>query len=139
MPTLAYIRRAARQRPKDDFASWWDISAPDIYKKLGLKALLNSPKELLLPRTYLHFLIAARSGHGDFAEYHQRFHPENPTTILLCSCGRQKSPTHIFYCRSILPKKRVILGPRPLETIHWILGPDFELFTKLIKATGRLL
>jgi ribonuclease HI len=31
LSTLAYLRRAAKQRPKDAFKAWWEESAPEKY------------------------------------------------------------------------------------------------------------
>ncbi|KAF6524787.1 hypothetical protein HZS61_010582 [Fusarium oxysporum f. sp. conglutinans] len=72
-PTLAYLRRIARQKPKEAFETWWSTSAPEQYKRLNLKATTCCPPELTLPRAALHHLLAARSLHGDFAAYHERF------------------------------------------------------------------
>ena len=102
LPTLAYIRRAARQRPKDVFAAWWSESAPDQYKPLELSATSRCPPELILPRRMLHHLLAARTRHGDYADYHESL--EHADAEILCSCGRRKAPDHIFYCRKIPPR-----------------------------------
>jgi len=42
-------------------------------------------------------VLAARSAHGDFADYHERFgHDE---AELMCNkCGRRKSPLHAWTC-----------------------------------------
>jgi len=40
-------------------------------------------------------VLAARSAHGDFADYHERFAHE---TELTCQCGKRKSPLHIWAC-----------------------------------------
>ncbi|RKL07807.1 hypothetical protein BFJ70_g16852 [Fusarium oxysporum] len=72
-PTLAHLRRIARQKPKEAFETWWSTSAPEQYKRLNLKATTGCPPELSLPRAALHHLLAARSLHGDFAAYHERF------------------------------------------------------------------
>ncbi|RYC80419.1 hypothetical protein BFJ63_vAg16695 [Fusarium oxysporum f. sp. narcissi] len=39
-PTLAYLRRIARQKPKEAFETWWSTSAPEQYKGLNLIACL---------------------------------------------------------------------------------------------------
>jgi ribonuclease HI len=135
-PTIAYSRRAIQQRIKDCFSLWWGEHAPLSYRPLGLKASLKDPPELMLPRPSLHYIIAARSGHGDYASYHIRFHPNSQSAVPNCSCGRQKSPTHIFYCRKIPPRKRIKLGPRPADIIQQTIGPNFLTLTKLIEATG---
>ena len=42
-------------------------------------------------------LIAARSGHGHFAVYHQRFSHEEKEDWQ-CSCGNYRAPLHPFRC-----------------------------------------
>ncbi|KAJ6437641.1 transcription-silencing protein clr2 domain-containing protein [Purpureocillium lavendulum] len=36
LPTLAYLRKVARWRPKDAFTAWWEASAPEQYGILNL-------------------------------------------------------------------------------------------------------
>ncbi|OAQ60081.1 reverse transcriptase [Purpureocillium lilacinum] len=84
LPTLAHLRRIARQQSRDAFEAWWDASAPDQYKPLHLKPTTGCPPELKLPRPLLHHLLAARSRHGDFADYHVRFNHDDAR--LSCSC-----------------------------------------------------
>jgi ribonuclease HI len=112
-PTLAYLRRIARQKPKEAFETWWSTSAPEQYKGLNLKATTGCPPELSLPRAALHHLLAARSLHGDFAAYHERF--DHGDAHLVCSCNRRKAPDHIFYCRRVLPRHRMRLAPHRME------------------------
>ena len=135
-PTIAYSRRAIQQRIKDHFSLWWEEKAPLSYRALGLKVSLKDLPELKLPRPSLHHVIAARSGHGDFADYHTRFHPNSQSVVPNCSCGRQKSPTHIFYCRKVPPRKRIKLGPRPANIIQQTTGPNYPTLIKLIEATS---
>ncbi|TQW06752.1 reverse transcriptase, RNaseH [Cordyceps javanica] len=82
--------------------------------------------ELSLPRRMLGYLLTARSQHGDFAEYHERFHPGQAT--LECPCGRQKSPTHLFYCRKIPGHLRVRLAPDPETAVGKFLGRSYKVF-----------
>ncbi|XP_044715241.1 RNase H domain-containing protein [Hirsutella rhossiliensis] len=91
-PTYANIKRQAKAAARRDFQDWWSAGAPSSYKSLGLKASLGCPPELHTKRQHLHHLLAARSGHGDFADYHERFNHEEAR--IACSCGRRKSPTH---------------------------------------------
>src|SRR5690606_20245375 len=68
-PTLAGVRRLARSKPKELFAEWWrqQLARYPRYERLNFtEATLKCPAELNLPRTVLHRLLAARSGHGDF-------------------------------------------------------------------------
>lgn len=77
MPSLAHLRRLAREQPRDAFKAWWSTEAPESYRPLDLEATTNCPPELTLPRATLHSLLAARSHHGDFAQYHERFNHED--------------------------------------------------------------
>ncbi|KAJ6437552.1 Intermediate cleaving peptidase 55 [Purpureocillium lavendulum] len=134
LPTLARLRRTARQQSRDAFEAWWDASAPDQYKPLHLKPTTGCPPELELPRPLLHHLLAARSRHGDFADYHERFNHDDAR--LSCSCGRRKEPSHLFYCRKILPRHRMRLAPSPTAAVNRAIGRDFDKFVKLAKASS---
>ncbi|KAK5996418.1 putative RNA-directed DNA polymerase from transposon BS-like protein [Cladobotryum mycophilum] len=114
--TLAAARRIARRKPLTAFQQWWKKEAPASYQRLQLQVTLREPPELSLTRNNLHRLIAARSGHGDFADYYTHKYPGS-TATRTCSCGRNKTLDHIFYCRKYL-------------------GPDFERFIKLVNETG---
>jgi hypothetical protein len=84
------LRRIARQKPKEAFETWWSTSAPEQYKRFNLKTTTGCPPELSLPRAALHHLLAARSLHGDFAAYHERF--DHGDAHLVRSCNRRKAP-----------------------------------------------
>ncbi|RKK90631.1 hypothetical protein BFJ68_g16398, partial [Fusarium oxysporum] len=133
-PTLAYLRRIARQKPKEAFQAWWSTSAPEQYKRLNLKATTGCSPELSLPRAALHHLLAARSLHGDFAAYHERFNHDDAR--LLCSCGRRKAPDHIFYCRKVPPRHRMRLTPSPNAAVNLAVGRDFSKFIDLSKDSA---
>ncbi|SCO75913.1 uncharacterized protein FRV6_00125 [Fusarium oxysporum] len=133
-PTLAYLRRIARQKSKEAFETWWSTSAPEQYKRLNLKATTGCPPELTLPRAALHHLLAARSLHGDFAAYHERF--DHGDAHLVCSCGRRKAPDHIFYCRKVPPHHRIRLAPSPNAAVNLAVGKDFTKFTDLSKDSA---
>jgi hypothetical protein len=134
LPTLAYLRRAARQRPKGTFATWWRESAPDQYKPLELSAMTRCPPELALPRRLMHHLLAARSHHGDYADYHERF--DHPDATVLCSCGRRKAPDHIFYCRKVPPRWRIRLGMSPRAAVHRAIGKNFTELTRIARDSA---
>jgi len=133
-PTLAYLRRIARQKPKEAFETWWSTSAPEQYKRLNLKATTGCPPELTLPRAALHHLLAARSLHGDFAAYHERF--DHGDARLVCSCGRRKAPDHIFYCRKVPQRHRMRLAPSPNAAVNLAIGRDFTKFIDLSKDSA---
>ncbi|XP_044724356.1 RNase H domain-containing protein [Hirsutella rhossiliensis] len=117
LPTLAYLRKVARQRPKDAFKAWWEVSAPQQYRVLDLDATTGCPPELTIPRPLLHHLLAARTHHGDFADYHER-------------------TKHLFYCRKIAPRHRMRLAPSPSAAVNRAIGRDFDQFVKVAKASS---
>ena len=57
----------------------------------------RKPPELPLSRHLLHELIAARTGHGNFAAYHRLFN--NADAPSECACGEETSPSHFIHCR----------------------------------------
>ncbi|KAK4065927.1 hypothetical protein Purlil1_14011 [Purpureocillium lilacinum] len=86
-----------------------------------------------LDRATLHSVLAARSRHGDFADYHERFNYDDAR--LDCSCGRRKAPEHPFYCGGVPPRLRVRLAPSPApspaEPIPHAVGKGFEAFVEM--------
>ena len=131
-PSLAWVQRQAKAMTKRDYTKWGEDNLPTLYQTLGLKVTMGCPKELTTPRATLHHLLAARSGHGDFSEYHERFgHDVN----LLCTCGRKKHPTHPFYCRKVTKKRRLHMRPNARNFISDALGPkNFETYVELIQG-----
>ncbi|KJZ68292.1 hypothetical protein HIM_12321 [Hirsutella minnesotensis 3608] len=122
IPTMAYLRRKAKTDAASRFEAWWQTEMPDSNRALNLKITTKCPKELVeAPRERLHHLLAARSGDGDFAPYHERF--DHPDALLKCSCGRRKGPDHIFYCRKIDPVRRVKLTHSAGQAICSAVGP----------------
>ncbi|KAK4061149.1 hypothetical protein Purlil1_14266 [Purpureocillium lilacinum] len=134
MPSLAHLRRLARQQSRDAFKTWWSTEAPESYKPLNLEATTSCPPELLLPRATLHSLLAARSRHGDFADYHERFNHDDAS--LDCSCGRRKAPEHPFYCRKVPPRLRMRLTPSPAEAVHHAVGKGFKAFVEMTSESS---
>jgi ribonuclease HI len=132
LPTLAFLRRTARKQPRDAFDAWWAQTEPERYKPLGLKVTTRCPPELRLRRPILHHLLAARSHHGDFAAYHERF--KHADARLTCSCGRRKAPTHIFYCRRLPPRHRMRLTPSPTAAVNQAIGKNFDKFSGMAEA-----
>ncbi|KAF5498150.1 Gag-Pol polyprotein [Colletotrichum aenigma] len=145
LPTLSGIRRLAKERKQRQHRKWWKREATPRYTQLGLKATLGCPPELALPRAILHHLLAARSGHGDFEQYHQRFN--HTEALLTCSCGEAKEVDHLVYCRKTLVRRqrwptlhpysrREPLGPMgSLERYFKGLIIDSEGFQAFISVT----
>lgn len=73
--SLAYLRRLTNQRRQALLDDWWKEACPPRYR------------ELALSRRLLRELIAARTGHGNFAAYHRRFN--NAHAPMECTCGRR--------------------------------------------------
>lgn len=70
-------------------------------------------------RSHAAHLYAARSGHGDFASYHDRF--DHISAHTSCSSGALKSPVHFIHCR--LPSSRLTKLPKgSLDKIKFLLG-----------------
>jgi ribonuclease HI len=133
-PSRTHASYAAALALADDrfdkaLKEYWERNAPTRYKELGIQAEARLPRELDLPRPILGRLLAARSGHGDFHDYHVRF--EHEDAVLECSCGAAKAPDHIFYCPQGRARAR-LRGSR-----RWILGTEAgaERFRKWCETT----
>lgn len=127
----------AKAKLSKDLAHYWEVQ-PERHRRFLPRFTPGTPKELSLPRKVLGRLLAERSGHGDFAEYHQRF--QHDTAKLQCACGTLKAPGHFLQCRRaqqlslLLPTNPS--GPPSLEYIvstqagarafaNWPLLTDF--------------
>ncbi|KAM4062903.1 hypothetical protein HRG_009458 [Hirsutella rhossiliensis] len=60
VPTLAHLRKIARQQPEEAFKAWWEASAPERYRDLRLKATTSCPSELALSRPLLRLVTTMR-------------------------------------------------------------------------------
>jgi ribonuclease HI len=133
--TAAYARRQARREAREAFGQWWENEKPASYEGTKLRATLRETEEVkLLSRRHLHHLLAARSGHGDFKRYHERFSHEN--SVNHCSCGKWKSPAHIFFCRKtycILPWERA--HPPSHKVVQLILGTRWREYMERVERT----
>lgn len=76
---LAHAKRRIRAAKDTAWQAEWDkrnvVGAAKTYRDLGLRLTTNikAMPEMTLKREILGWLIAARSGHGHFAAYHERF------------------------------------------------------------------
>ena len=82
--SLTGAKTLAKRTVRQMVIEWWHNSAPDSYKELGLQFPKDPPEELLLSRRHLGFLKQCRTGHGDFAAYHERL--KHTDAVLRCSC-----------------------------------------------------
>lgn len=136
--TIARARRAIKERYESAIATYWNANSPRSYQDLGLSMSSRSPKELSIPRRSLGRLLAARSGHGDFAAYHERFSHQDAN--CLCLCGRRKTTVHFYFCR-LGQQRRKMRIPNFRSTtsaIDWLLGTvqGAEAFSSWITETS---
>ncbi|APA06564.1 hypothetical protein sscle_02g013340 [Sclerotinia sclerotiorum 1980 UF-70] len=111
--TLASLKRLIRSKTNKADNQLWNTVSPQYYKDLQYKHTSNTIT-LSLKRATLHYILAARSQHGDFAAYHERF---NYTTAhTLCSYGKRKTPLHFFFCKKGKAYKTLTKSP-PSEAI----------------------
>ena len=75
--TFAALKRQVNIRVQKLAEECWLKNRSSRYEDLDLLMRRKRPPELALPRWAYHRLIAARTGHGDFASYHRRFHHQN--------------------------------------------------------------
>src|SRR4051812_37045047 len=87
---------------------------------------LGADKELDLPRATLARLVEARTGHGDFASYVDRF---NLNGLTSCGCGEDKEPDHFWKCPMAwqvwkgVSRKNINFPVRgKKDQIKWMLG-----------------
>ncbi len=77
--TLAHAKRVICKKKDEAWQLEWEtkdsFGAVKTYQELGLRLTTNvkTIPEMALKREVLGWLIAARSGHGHFADYHERF------------------------------------------------------------------
>lgn len=100
LPTVSHRTSEGARKRQQLFDDWWKASRPSDYQKWALPAKTRPP-ELELSRQMLHRLLAERSGHGDFAEYHVRFGHEHRTSR--CQCGMPREQGHFVRCPFVKP------------------------------------
>lgn len=116
--TLASLKRIAKADAKKAILRLWHTVAPDNYQHIGIGYSFDLSL-LTLQRLELGRILASRTLHGDFADYHERFCHLNAE--IKCSCGKRKSPLHFFFCRRGKANKTLSKQP-PSEAIPWLLG-----------------
>lgn len=126
--TLAHAYRVIRQKKDQAWLNEWKIEgtsqAVKYYQELKIRPTTNikGMPEMNLSRKVLGWLIAARSGHGHFADYHERFGHEEED--IRCKCGQRRSRLHPFLCAKARPYRAKLFSiteKRPL-TPEEVLG-----------------
>jgi ribonuclease HI len=101
--SIACAQRLSKLRYKRSAAEYWSEKCPTQYKRLDLSfSTSRIPMELTFPRPILGYLLAARSGHGDFRAYHERFNHED-ATICCHHCNQDSSLDHFAIYKAISP------------------------------------
>ncbi|EED11470.1 polymerase, putative [Talaromyces stipitatus ATCC 10500] len=114
--SYAAFKRHTKSQAASRAQTYWQAAAP-------------RPPELQLPRHILGRILAARTKHGDFADYHEWFN--HTDAHLTCRCGARKSPIHFIFCQ--IAKRKAPRFPRhPSEVIPFLLGTP-KGATKLAK------
>jgi hypothetical protein len=130
--TLAAATRLVMKENRQLPHSWWYSNCPDSYQRYGLEMTAGKPpEELQLSRRTLHHLLAARSGHGDFADYHERF--AHADVQDECPCGGRTSQWHIIRCRLVPQHTRATTNKRGLEGVFQMLGSEWTAFAKMVE------
>src|SRR4051812_44068621 len=82
--------------------------------------------------------LAARSGHGDFATYHERFN--HASAEMLCRCGARKAPLHFSSCRKAPARHRLKFfkeRPMTLEDFNYY-GTRRRVYGGMVKGNQVL-
>jgi ribonuclease HI/endonuclease/exonuclease/phosphatase family metal-dependent hydrolase len=117
--SYASLKRRCKASADSAARTLWRSVSPQTYRDLGITTAPRLPDELRLPRPLLGRILAARTGHGDFADYHERF--QHDDAHLLCRCGGRKAPLHFLFCHIAKRRARRPPGP-PSEVIPYLLG-----------------
>ena len=133
--TLAHLQGLMNRRRQILLDNWWEETCPPKYRLLNLQVRRRKPPELSLSRHLLRALIAARTGHGNFAANHRRFN--NPYALMECSCGKETTPTHFIHCsRHAQHTLRLRKSMYHAEFVKKLLGPkchdSFKIFVEEI-------
>jgi len=135
--TTAGARRWASMQLRERFQQWWQTCAHKGTVHLPPPKLSWLPH---LPRAALARLLAARSGHGDFADYHERWNHANAD--LFCACGARKTPIHFWFCRKTPERSRLLFYKGQPLTLEDLLTTTqgavcfSEWFSSLMAGSG---
>ncbi|RAL61328.1 hypothetical protein DID88_009464 [Monilinia fructigena] len=98
-PTISGIGTTAKALADIATSDWWSQCHPGLsasYRRWKLGYSVTEPPELRLPRTVLHRLLATRTAHGDFAQYHRRFGHTEAELTCLCAVREGSRPPRIL-------------------------------------------
>jgi ribonuclease HI len=135
--SVARAQRLSIIRYERAAAEYWSEMRPAQYEQLNLPfSASKMPVELTLPRPILGYLLAARSGHGDFRAYHERFNHEN-ATLHCYHCNQDSSPDHFATCKAISPSFDLFAPVRCPNPALWALSTTkgMKVFAKWCART----
>lgn len=97
--SLAAAHRWRRTSLATNFKNWWNQQSIPQHMKTRLEPAVPWKTTWLrnLKRTALGRVLAARSAHGDFKAYHDRFRHED-ANVLCSQCSAFTSPFHPWTC-----------------------------------------
>ncbi|CBF89628.1 uncharacterized protein ANIA_00368 [Aspergillus nidulans FGSC A4] len=140
-PSPAYLRQEAKQWLRTETYTAYANKAPETYKALNIRPHTKESRsrEHKLPRWVLGRLVAARTGHGDFTAYHQRF--DHTDYLESCTCGKAKTPVHFFFCpytRKRWKDRWRCIKDGPSKTIDWLLSTaaGAEEFSRIVQESS---
>lgn len=96
----ARARRWRWQKLRDEFRGWWQTHRrADRFPEAELEVPLPWQGRIYkgLCRSDIGRVLAARSHHGDFRHYHQRF--QHQDAVVNCRCGATKDEVHPWTCK----------------------------------------
>ncbi len=144
--SLSNAKRHIRKLKDVAWQSEWEnrqqTGPPLLYLELGLKPSSKQLKlapQLSIKREILGWLIAARSGHGHFAAYHQRFGHEEDEDWR-CSCGKYRAALHPFQCTNARAHRALLWSEKAKRTLSTeevlSTGEGARVFAKWAPAIG---
>ena len=102
--SLAKAKRWRKAKLRAEFEVWWKTATrrsprQHLSTQPTSPTAWNSKWLQGIPRSLLGRVLAARSAHGDFQQYHLRFNHDDAE--LDCNlCGQEKAPLHPWMCRA---------------------------------------
>jgi len=99
--SVSHAGRQVNQRAQEEWQSAWETAVATrsgwYFRARVIVPLHRTGPTLRLERRDLGILLQIRTGHGHFADYHERFHHQDAE--IYCTCGQRTAPLHPLVCR----------------------------------------